>query len=393
MKKHILFIFKSDGIGGVEVVNAVLANKFVCEGHDVSIFSFLRKEKNIVDRLDKRIKFYYGNGFKCSFFNKKMLSTIIEEREIDLVLNEWGLSLIPIFLLNGIKGKKNFSIVSIHHNAPNANGRLKNVEQKLSVAKNPFQRFWLRGKYFFVRSITAMSMRYNYRHCDYYQVLSSAYIDVFKQFTGLKDKRQKLLVQTNPVTISNEGFDYDFNKKQKEIVYVGRLDNVQKCVGRIVDVWSKLESQFQDWNLTIVGGGEDEIFLKEKAKRLNLKRISFEGYQYPKSYYERASALLLTSDFEGFPLVLAECMSFGVIPFVYDSFAALHDIVKDGENGVIFPKVNNEFSVENAVNKIIPILSDETLLQQMALSAVETSKEYSVDSIYHQWNLLFKKLK
>lgn len=125
--------------------------------------------------------------------------------------------------------------------------------------------------------------------------------------------------------------------KIKEIIYVGRLDFVQKRVYRVIDTWNYLEERFPDWRLTIVGDGEDRENLENHVRCLGLKRVSFEGFQKPIDYYKRASILLLTSDFEGFPLVLAECMSFGVIPAVYNSYSAIGDIIESDKDGVVIP--------------------------------------------------------
>ena len=40
----ILFLLKSLEIGGLEIVTANLANKFVLEGHDVVIWAFYKEE-------------------------------------------------------------------------------------------------------------------------------------------------------------------------------------------------------------------------------------------------------------------------------------------------------------------------------------------------------------
>ena len=109
---------------------------------------------------------------------------------------------------------------------------------------------------------------------------------------------------------------YGANKKENEIIYVGRLDNTQKRVYRILETWNLLESKFPEWRLTFVGDGEEREAMQHLGNQMGLKRIQFEGFQTPRKYYERASILILTSEFEGFPLVIAECMSFGIVPVV-----------------------------------------------------------------------------
>lgn len=166
---------------------------------------------------------------------------------------------------------------------------------------------------------------------------------------------------------------------------MGRLDFVQKQVYRVIDTWNCLEERFPDWRLTIVGDGEDREKLENQVKYLGLKRVSFEGFQKPIDYYKRASILLLTSDFEGFPLVLAECMSFGVIPAVYNSYSAVGDIIDNGKDGIVIHYHKNGYQADEAADMVIQIMEDDAKREQMALAAVEKSKEYSVERIYEEW--------
>lgn len=63
-KPNVLFLLKGLETGGLEVVTAVLANKFVAEGHSVSVFAFLGGKNSIADRFDKRIKLYLQNDIR-----------------------------------------------------------------------------------------------------------------------------------------------------------------------------------------------------------------------------------------------------------------------------------------------------------------------------------------
>lgn len=166
---------------------------------------------------------------------------------------------------------------------------------------------------------------------------------------------------------------------------MGRLDFVQKRVYRVIDTWNYLEDHFPDWHLTIVGDGEDRENLENHVNCLGLKHVSFEGFQKPIEYYKRASILLLTSDFEGFPLVLAECMSFGVIPAVYNSYSAVGDIIDDGKDGIVIPYHIDGYQAEEAANMVANVMGNDAKREQMALAAVEKSKEYSVERIYEGW--------
>lgn len=167
---------------------------------------------------------------------------------------------------------------------------------------------------------------------------------------------------------------------------------MQKRVYRVIDTWNYLEDNFPDWRLTIVGDGEDRENLENHVKALGLKRVSFEGFQKPMAYYKRASILLLTSDFEGFPLVLAECMSFGVIPAVYNSYSAVCDIIDGDKDGIVLPYHKQGYDANEAAGMIANIMEDDGKREQMALAAIKKSKEYSVEKIYSEWDRVFHSL-
>lgn len=390
-KPNILFLLKGLEIGGLEVVTAVLANKFVEEGHQVSVFSFLGGKHSIANRFDARIKLYQQDDYSRSKENVAKLRKVLVDDKIDIIINQWGLPYTPIKTARKAAKGLDVKIISVYHNAPSFNGRIQKLNITLMGCENLMKRLALRLMRFAFKKVTSRAMAYIYRHSDLFLVLSPSYIEEFKRFTGVSDDRY-LQVLTNPITVEHDGYEYAFNEKQKEIIYVGRLDFVQKRVYRVIDTWNYLEERFPDWRLTIVGDGEDRENLENHVKYLGLKRVSFEGFQKPIDYYKRASILLLTSDFEGFPLVLAECMSFGVIPAVYNSYSAVCDIIDDGKDGIVLPYHKNGYQAEEAAGMIVNIMKDDGKREQMALAAIKKSKEYSVEKIYSEWEKVFHSL-
>lgn len=390
-KPNILFLLKGLEIGGLEVVTAVLANKFVEEGHQVSVFSFLGGKHSIADRFDARIKLYQQDDYSQSKENVAKLRNVLVDDKIDIIINQWGLPYTPIKTARKAAKGLDVKIISVYHNAPSFNGRIQKLNIALMGCENLMKRLALRLMRFAFKKVTSRAMAYIYRHSDLFLVLSPSYIEEFKRFTGVSDGRY-LRVLTNPITVEHNGYEYAFNEKQKEIIYVGRLDFVQKRVYRVIDTWNYLEERFPDWRLTIVGDGEDRENLENHVKYLGLKGVSFEGFQKPIDYYKRASILLLTSDFEGFPLVLAECMSFGVIPAVYNSYSAVCDIIDDGKDGIVLPYHKNGYQAEEAAGMIVNIMKDDGKREQMALAAIKKSKEYSVEKIYSEWEKVFHSL-
>lgn len=383
---NVLFLMKVFEVGGQEVVTTVLANSFVKNNHHVVIASFKRPNDMMVKRADNRIVFETIGKFEISNRNVDKLRQILINEKIDIIVNQWGLPFIPISVIKRAKKGLPVKVISVYHNQIDTNAKIMKVEQSIRLADNNISKFFLKFKLKAVRRITSLSMRYVYNNSDIYEVLSPCYIELFKKFTGIKNPH-KLRVQTNPITIQEQVYtqDYDSSLKEKEIIYVGRLDFVQKRVYRVIDTWNFLEEDFPDWRLTIVGDGEDRDNLEEHVRKLGLKNVTFEGFKNPVDYYKRASVLILTSDFEGFPLVLAECMSFGVVPIVYNSYAAVGDIITDGKDGIVVPASPEGYKADVAAHMLTKIMKDDSLRNEMAMAAIEKSKNYSVDEIYNRW--------
>lgn len=336
-------------IGGQEVVTATLAKSFNDHKNHVFIACFNQPNKQMVERIDKNIQIYGLNCFQYSKENVCRLRDILISEKIDIVINQWGLPFVGAKVLEKAKKGLNVKVIAIYHNDPGTNARIKDVEIELSKTDNRFKQLFLIAKKNLYRFITSRSMRYVYNHSDIYQVLSPSFVEHFKDFTGIKNPK-KLMVQTNPVTIETEDFVFKPEDKEKEIIYVGRIDYNQKRVYRVIDTWALLEKKYPDWRLTVVGDGIERKNLENKVKALELKNVSFEGFKSPIEYYKRARILMLTSEYEGFGLVLVEGMSFGVVPAVYGSYSAVYDIVYDGVNGIIFPYKKEGFQLKGRPN-------------------------------------------
>ena len=171
------------------------------------------------------------------------------------------------------------------------------------------------------------------------------------------------------------------------------MDNTHKRPHRVIETWKFLENRYPEWKLTFIGDGPERKKLEDHVKALGLRRVFFVGFQNPIKYYQRASILLLTSDIEGFGLVLVEGMSFGVVPVVYGSYSAVYDIIEDGKDGIILPFDKEKgFDAKEMAERMAAVMSDPETLQTMAVQAVEKSREYSIDKSGRQWEKVMGKL-
>ena len=105
-------------------------------------------------------------------------------------------------------------------------------------------------------------------------------------------------------------------------------------------------------------------------------------------YYEESEILVMTSIFEGFPLVIAESMSRGCIPIVFDSFKSVHDIVDSGRNGMLIKPYN----VHDYVNDLYKLVQNGNQRKLMSEAAQEVNYKFDIDTIGNNWITLFDKL-
>ena len=360
--KSILFIAGRFGIGGVERVTVVLANEFVKRGYAVCICAFDFQDKTLLSDCDGRIRIEPLEGCRLSGENLKRMREIIQANKVDVVINQWGIPFgVTRFLRRAMKGTSAM-LFAVHHNLPTTNKRIQD-------AHNPVLKFiW--------QIITAINLRLVYECSDRYVLLAESFVPLFRRFTGLL-RGKKLAVITNPLTLNVVS-----REKENLIIYVGRLEETQKRISRVIEIWRRVSGLLPNWKLEIVGDGPDRQKYEEQAK--SLPRIAFEGFQDPTEYYARAKLLLLTSDFEGFGLVLVEAMASRCVPIVLGSYPAAYDIVR---GGIVEPM---PFKSDRFVENIMMLANDSTLLDTSATKAETAGNDYSVKTIVDQWESLFE---
>ncbi len=383
---NLLFLInKYPNHGGTEVVTTVLSNAFVERGHQVYIVSFEQLMPELLEQLDARIRFYpMSNPFACKQ-NQEHLHAILVEEKIDFILNQWCLPFyVSRFCRKAMQGT-NCKLIAVHHNAPNQNSLLNDVRIKLEDSKSRFVRIGLRCRLLALKTATIFSMRHVYRLSDRYVVLSESFVPLFQRFTKCRST-DKLAVVGNPLTINADSYQYGASSKEKLIIYVGRVDHNQKRVERVVDVWRRIATELPGWRLEIVGDGPERQRLEQLAKDEELPRISFEGFQDPVKYYQRASILLLTSEYEGFGLVIVEAMAFGCVPIVYGSYSAVYDIISHSDDGFI---VEPPYDAKDFANLTKLVASNTSERFRIASRSKEKAKLFTVDSVVEKWLCFF----
>jgi glycosyltransferase involved in cell wall biosynthesis len=381
MKNVVLFLIGAyPSIGGVETITTNLANEFVKCGMDVHIVSFEQTVELEKMNLDKKVRVKVLSKPVYSKSNKRQLRDYVRDHKINIVMNQWCLPFYTTMLIKYATKGKNCEIIQIHHNNPVTNARLKQIE--IDLENGSLNRFFGFIRWHSVNFVSRLSLRYAYNFCDEFVVLSESFIIPFLKYIW-KQKDDKVAVIPNSFSTESDGKLYP---KEKEIIFLGRIDYNQKRVRRIIDIWNDLENDYPDWRLTIVGDGPDVKNVKEKVATYGLKHVNFEGSQKPDKYLRRAPIMLLVSEYEGFGIVLAEAQSYGCVPIALDSYSALHDIVESCNNGII---IDYPYSKDKFVDAIKQCIDSEERLMQMALNGMKSVEKFNMNSVLDKWLKLF----
>ena len=172
---------------------------------------------------------------------------------------------------------------------------------------------------------------------------------------------------------------------EKKFVACGRCIT-QKGFDLLIESFHHFAEKEKKWTLTIVGDGEMRPQLEEQIERYQLKdRVTITGYTNDvKKYLKEASVYLLSSRWEGFPMVLTEAFEMG-LPVVSYDITAVAPLVTDGREGYL----TKSFDTEAFAEKMYEISQDtKEKRAQMASYAIEKANSLAIEKIILQWKEL-----
>lgn len=184
----------------------------------------------------------------------------------------------------------------------------------------------------------------------------------------------------NPLSLTPEGAG---NPSYKRFLSVGRMSHLTKGFDILIEAFALFARDNDDWTLEIVGEGPEEEALKEQVAKHKLEnRITISPFtKQIQKHYASSSIYILSSRWEGFPLVLAEAMSHR-LPIIASDLPVIKELLKEKANHLIFPNENAE-ELAKAMSKIIKLSSEQ--LNQMGETSLEISESLKLPAILHQW--------
>jgi glycosyltransferase involved in cell wall biosynthesis len=169
------------------------------------------------------------------------------------------------------------------------------------------------------------------------------------------------------------------------VIAVGRLD-YQKGFDRLLDAWALVPPELRKfWRLDIFGQGEWEEKLKRQIDTLGIGDSAAVNKPTDKIFDEYAASdfLVMTSHYEGFPMVMIEAMACGVPTVCFDFLCGPRDIIANGINGIVVP----EGDLQALATAMQQLMEHPEQLKHLSDQARRISEEYSQEVIMKRWDL------
>lgn len=351
-------------------------------GSFISAFSYWKKkdidikiavlEKPIFRKIKNiKINYFYPKNFYAEkyqltlnilsilFKESLWLKKIVEINQINIILSIDSHCLILAQILRFIFLKKVKLIASIHNN----------IERVIKY-KLPF----------FLSNLVKKIIGLSLKKTDRIIVVSKDLSNHIYYFFNLKNK---------PVVINcglslncfhqrkNQIIKKNNENQYKNIVTVSRL-SPQKDIKNIIKAFKIINKKMSKLRLYIVGDGPLKKTLKILVKRLKLKNIFFLGWKNNLSKIMKKSNLFLfSSNWEGFPYVLIEAMSYGLPIISTDTPFGPREILDKGKYGILVP-MKNPKAMSDAIYEL---LTNKNKYKYYSKKSLERIKFFSLNKM------------
>lgn len=337
--------------GGTERVGIMIANELVKRGYEVNILSFWNSTKPFF-KVDDRIKIDYlldykeGKLYRTYIYPIFKLHNYLKKEKIDIVVDID--TLLTNYTAYAIKGTSCKLISWDHFNYSFMLNDKKRIKSK-KLAK---------------------------KYADKLVVLTKD--DYNEHIQRMNFKKEKIIQIYNPSPYKvYKGYNFD----NKKFIAVGRITR-QKGFDMLLKAWEMVEKECDNWKLEIIGDGEEMTVIKNMITEKNLKGIDLTGkVENVEDYYKSSSCYVLSSRYEGFPMVLLEAQSFGLPIISFDCKTGPNEIIKNKENGILV----KDGDIKELAKNMIEFTKSYNNANIMSEKSLENIKNYSIEKITDSW--------
>lgn len=361
--------------GGMERVLTNKVNYLVAHGYDITIVTTDQRGQLPFFPLDKRIACYdlgvnYEDNNGKSFLNKL----------VHYPFKQWKHKKKLAKLLRSLHAN---IVVSMFCNDASILPRINDGSKKvLEVHFSRFKRLQYGRK-------GLWRLADEWRNANDEQVVSR-----FDRFVVLTEEDRTYWGNIPNIQVIPNARTFTFERptdlNSKVVMAVGRYD-YQKGFERLIDAWAKVCSKVDDWQLEIIGDGclrQKMIRQIEKNRLANRVILTKLSADQMKDAYMNASVFVLSSRFEGLPMVLLEAQAAGLPIVSFDCKCGPRDVVTDGIDGFLVEEGN----IAALADALLRVMQDDDLRIRMGKSAYEHSNRYEEAVVMKKWTDLFAEL-
>lgn len=173
------------------------------------------------------------------------------------------------------------------------------------------------------------------------------------------------------------------------LVAAGRLSS-HKGFDMLVDAFATVSAKHPDWQLWMFGAGGWKTRLTEQIARLGLTgKAHLKGTtEHLDEQFAASSIFVLSSRFEGLPMVLLESMAAGLPAVAFDCPTGPREIIDDGRTGLLVPAED----VDALAAGLCELIEDPERRRAMGAAALVSSEAYAIDAVKDSWVRLYSEL-
>jgi glycosyltransferase involved in cell wall biosynthesis len=177
--------------------------------------------------------------------------------------------------------------------------------------------------------------------------------------------------------------------ESKVLVAAGRLTR-QKGFDLLIEAYGRVAERHPDWQLRIFGWGKNKAKLTAQINELGLAdQVRLMGTTRTlDEQLAGASAYVLSSRFEGLPMVLLEALTVGLPAVAFDCPTGPAEIIEDGRNGLLIPPED----VPALADGICRMIEKPEERRAMGQAALASSERYTIGTVKLAWEKLFTEL-
>ncbi|WP_411954012.1 glycosyltransferase [Alkalibacillus sp. S2W] len=190
----------------------------------------------------------------------------------------------------------------------------------------------------------------------------------------------------HPVNHSNINYlDRKVEHNPHTLVTVARLQP-EKRIDEAIRAFRKVVDEIPDAKFLIYGKGKLEDDLKTLINELDLdENVSLCGYtNKPLEEYQKAACSILTSNFEGFGLVVLESLSVGTPVVSYNIKYGPDDIIRDQVDGMVVEQGDKDALAQG----VIELMTNSSKRELFSENAKEVHDRFSEEKYINGWTNL-----